>query len=179
MPVTPKPRKPAPEDDAELWENTTAGRICLKFYNQQGMLVDKLIDGRRKFHITTKERLLNQESAADAGLDVFQNGTFAPVRLVDTAEDLEKIKSNPNLVTDDEMREMLTNNSAKALQERIDAINNPYALKRMLEIAHDEDNTTAKQVRAIEDRLRAVSPATFAEVTAFTGAISTRELGPS
>lgn len=181
MPVTPKPRTPAsPDDESELWENTTAGRVCLRFYNQQGMLVDKLVGSRNKFQITPKERLLNQEMAADDDLDVFKNGTFAPVRLVESAEDLEAIRNNPNLVTDVDMKAMLSDRrSTKALQERLDAITNPYALKRMLEIANEDEGTTARQVKSIEDRLRAVSPATYAEVTAFAGAVSTRELGPS
>lgn len=181
MPVTPKPRTPAtPQDEAELWENTTAGRICLRFYNQQGMLVDKLVGSRQKFQITPKERLLNQEMAADNTLDVFKNGTFAPVRLIESAEDLEEIRNNPNLVTDVDMKAMLSDRrSLKALQAHLDSITNPYALKRMLEIANEDEGSTARQVKAIEERLKAVSPAAYAEVTAFTGAVTTRELGPS
>lgn len=151
--------------DAELWENTTAGRVCLKFYNQQGMLTDRLIDSFRKFTITTKERQLNQEMAAGPDLDHFSNGIFAPVRLVETADDIEKIKSNPNLVTEDDMKGLLANKTAKAFQERVDAISNPFALTRMLELAREDDSTTAKQVKAIEDRLRDVSPSTYQEVT--------------
>lgn len=182
--TTSKTPVPGADADYEQWENTTAGRVSLKFYNQLGMLQDKIIDSHRKFQITPKERKLNQEMAADSDLDHFANGIFAPVRLIETADDIEEIRSNPNLVSEDDMKELLTKRSAKAFQERVEAIKNPYALTRMLELAHNDDNATAKQVAIIEARLREVSPSTFVEVqtvggppSGFPGAVTTASLG--
>lgn len=181
------PVKPvADETDFEQWENTTAGRISLKFYNQQGMLQDKLIDSYRKFQITPKERRLNQEMAAGRDLDHFANGILSPVRLIESAEDTAAIRSNPNLVTEDEMKDLMKSRSAKAFTERIEAITNPYALKRMLELANADDNATARQVNAIKDRLKTVSPSSFQEIETvggpgpargFEGAVTTADLG--
>lgn len=174
----------------EQWENTTAGRVSLKFYNQQGILQDKLIDSHRKFQITPKERKLNQEMAAGADLDHFANGIFAPIRLIETSDDVEQIRSNPNLVSEAEMKELFgAKKSLKAFQERVDAITNPYALTRMLELAQTDDSATAKQVAAVEERLKVVSPSTYQEITQmggptappppnrFPGAVTTSELG--
>jgi hypothetical protein len=155
--------------DYEQWENTTAARVVLRRLDRKGELTDELIGSFRKFQISPQERKLNQEQAADAESDPFQNGRLAPVRLIETEEDYEAIKSNPNIVGEEDMKGILAKTSVKAFKERIEQISNPYALQRMLEIASNDDKATNRQVEIIKARLVEISPSNFTEVVTQAG----------
>lgn len=149
----------------ETWKNTVPGKVVIKRMGRTGELVDEMISGERTFHITPAERRLNQEMAADEFLDFFQNGVLVPVKLIESAEDVEAIKSNPNLVTEDEMKDLIENRRAiKAFQERVESIRNPTALQRMLELAKADDNATVRQLEVIEARLKQVAPSLHQEI---------------
>jgi hypothetical protein len=151
-----------PSEDFESWENQTDGRHIIKKFGAKGDLIDDMINARRKFHLTTQERHINQERAADDTLDPFANGIFAPVRLLETAEDFAQISSNPNVMGEDEMKKLVKGNIA-ALEARLAEVRNPVVLQRLLEVADSED-ITVKKLGAIQGRLQEVSPSLYVEV---------------
>lgn len=150
-------------EDLETWENVTASRFIIKKFGAKGDLIDEMIGAKRKFHVTTQERQINMEIAANDELDPFSNGCMAPVRLLDTTDDAEQIASNPNLLSESEMATLLKGN-VKNLQERVAAINNPALLERLQEMAVTGDVTIGK-ANAIKSRLKEVAPSLYNEVT--------------
>lgn len=142
--------------DLETWQNAGRSRVIIKKFAHSGELVDHIIKGQQKLSVTSHERRLNQEMAADADWDPFNNGTFIPVLLVETAEDLEQIKSNPNLMSEDDMRALLRQHF-KQVQSRLRDIKSETVLNRLAEIAHEEDVSVGK-VEAITARLQEFKP---------------------
>lgn len=149
--------------ELETWENTGNSRVVLKKYSHAGELVDEMLNGRRKVMLTPQERRINQELAANKALDPFSNGILAPVRLIETAEDLEDITSNPNLMSETDMRDLLKGHFKK-LEARLTEVDSEPILRRLLEIAQEEDVTLGK-VTAIEARLAQFQPDFVSEVT--------------
>lgn len=142
--------------DLETWQNAGRSRVIIKKFAHSGELVDHIIKGQAKLTLTSHERRLNQEMAADSDWDPFNNGTFIPVRLIETAEDLEQIKSNPNLMSEEDMRELL-NKHFKQVKSRLADIKSEAVLNRLSEIAREEDVSVGK-MEAIQARLQDFKP---------------------
>lgn len=162
-------------DELETWKNPTEGRVWINRLDHHGNL-DKveIIGASRTFHITPKERRLNQEMAARSDLDIFSNGTLTPLRLIDGAADTEAFALNPNLMTEADMRDLFKVGRTEATKaaigeafdERLAAITNTATLGRLLALARDEDAPLSR-VEAIQARLNEVQqPGIFAQVGA-------------
>lgn len=145
------------ERDVEIWTNATRGRIGVKKFNARGDLQSELVKPGGKVTLTPQEREINSERAANAKLDVFQNGHLTPVKLIDGTEDAREIASNPNLKGESDLRDMFGVRNYKAFEKQVGEISNVMTLERLLTISDDEEvNATVKQVQVIEDRLVAV-----------------------
>lgn len=149
-------------DNYETWQNLTQSRHVLKRFSARGDLMDEMIAGNKNFHITTRERHINEERAADADLDPFTNGTFAPVHLIDSTDDAEEIAANPALITETEMVSLVKAN-VKTLEKRLGEVRNPVVLERLLQVANETDATVGR-VKIIKDRLQEVAPSLFTEI---------------
>lgn len=149
-------------DDLELWQNIGRSRFVLKKFSAKGDLVGEIVNGGRKFHVSTRERHINSELAANDKLDPFSNGMFTPVKLLDSTDDLEQIASNPNLMGESDMAD-LVKGRVDALRKRIGEVGNDVVLERLLEVAKENDASIGK-VEAIEARLADLRPATFTEI---------------
>lgn len=149
--------------DLETWENVTAARFVIKKFGAKGDLLDEMIGGKKRFHLSTQERHINMELAANDELDPFSNGSLAPVRLLDSTDDAEQIASNPNLMSEDEMVGLLKGN-VNTLKKRVNEVRNPALLGRLKELAVEHDVTVGK-VSAIDVRLQDVAPSLYTEVT--------------
>lgn len=154
--VTISPSTGNEDKDVETWQNAGRGRVVVKKFSYSGKLADHIVKSQAKITLTPHERRLNQEWAIDEKLDPFQNGTFMPVRLVETAEDLDQIQSNPNLMTEDEMRELLGKHF-KQLEARLADVQSETVVRRMREIAEAEDVTIGK-IKVIDRRLEDFKP---------------------
>lgn len=150
----------------ETWENVTAARFVIKKFGAKGDLMDEMIGGKKRFHLTTQERHINMELAANDELDPFSNGNLTPVRLLETTDDAEQIASNPNLMSEDEMGSLLKGN-VNTLKKRVAEVRNPALLERLKELAVESDVTIGK-VNAINGRLQEVSPSLYTEVSDVT-----------
>lgn len=148
--------------ELEAWENVSRSRYALRRINSVGQLETELIGGHKTFHLTTQERYMNSERAASARSDPFRNGRFAPVRLLETTEDAEEIAANPNLLGESDMVE-LVKGKIEPLRARLEEIQQPVVVERMLEVAERED-ARMTSVKAIQKRIEDLRPETHVEV---------------
>jgi len=151
----------AKRDELETWENIGSARHVIRKFSAKGDLVEELITGGRRFHVSTRERHLNSEMAADSTLDPFSNGMFSPVRLLETTEDAAEIASNPNLMGEEEMATILRGR-IDTFRKRLAKIDNPVVLNRLIQVATDNDAPVSK-VEAIKGRLVEVQPPAYNE----------------
>lgn len=142
--------------DMETWENQTKGLVAVNKFDRRGDLIQELVRGGRKIHLTPDERRMNSDMAYDASVDTFKNGTMTPVRLVDGDEDIAMIEANPNVRSADEL-EGLFELQWKKFDSEIAEISNLSTLSRLLEMA-DEKDATVRQVALLKDRISAVDP---------------------
>lgn len=141
--------------DKETWTNPGKGQVYILTFDARGNLGSTVVRPNGKIVISTEERLLNQDRAATEGSDVFKNGSLTPVRLIESAEDYQEIASNPNLLSEDDMKDLFKLKAAD-FKKRLGDINNIIALDRMHELATDENseiNTTVAQLKALESRI--------------------------
>lgn len=150
----------AEKTDKETWKNAGAGEVWINVIDPHTQrLKHTPVRSGAKVLITTEERQINQDRAASKEKDFFSNGTLTPVRLVDTAEDYAEIASNPNLLSEDDMRAVFKLTPAK-FKARLAEITNTIAVNRMLEMAResgDEEEPSLKvnmnQLKVLESRL--------------------------
>lgn len=147
-----------PRGDAEtheLWKNSGEATVVIKKRGEYGIEIEETVTGMKSLHITPADRRMNQEAAAMPALDVFSNGMLTPVRLIEGEADLEEMANNPNLLTEDDMR-TLVKAHPKTFEKRIGEITNPVLIKRLVDLAHEED-CTVKRVEALNARLGEVT----------------------
>lgn len=142
--------------ELETWEAN--GRVCIRKVDRNGNLEPVMVNRGRRIQLTEEERRLNQLRAASEEMDPFANGTLSPVRLVEGSEAAEAILSNPNHVTEDDMRELLSGHH-KTFEKRLNEFVSPYILRRMIDMAENDDEVevSTKRMQAIKDRLKEVS----------------------
>lgn len=145
--------------DFETWKSNIEGTLFVKRFDRRGDEVDERVDAGREIRLLPEERRLNQEIAATASLDPFQNGMLVPLKLVETAEDYEDLRGYPNHLTEDDMRGLLADRKdLDGLREGIQTVSNPTTLVRFLAIAEEEDvDASMRQVAVLRERLAEVS----------------------
>ncbi len=151
----------------ETWKNEGAATVFLRKLDRHGDLSEVvLVRGRGVVHLSEEERRLNQDLIVDAKYDWFKNGTFTPVRILPEAADADEIASNPNTLSEEDMRELVRTRGAvgdKRFSKRLAETTNPITLDRLREIAQAEDASISR-MRAIEDRIGEVAPTGAMEV---------------
>lgn len=122
--------------------------IVLRRFDHRGELnKHEVVAGGRQFHITPEERRLNQEMVAEDNADPFADGTLVPVRLLDDSADARELAaSNPNLMSESDMKELVAGHH-KTFESKIGEITNTTTLRRLLEIARNEDASVGKVER--------------------------------
>lgn len=166
----------------ETWRNVTKGLHGVLKHDRFGNEKHEQVRPGQTVQLTVEERMLNMDRAADEKLDVFRNGTFVPVRLIDDAEDAAEIASNPNLKGENDLKDMLSLHWKK-FGSAVEEISNVGTLIRLREIATEED-ATMRQFKVIENRILAVEPShvfdnvddvqTFGESKPGTSAVTPR-----
>lgn len=148
------------QDEIETWQNVTKGRVVLQRLGALGQKRAEMIGAERTFHITPRERRMNQEAAANEDLDVFLNGTLQPIRLLEGSEDYAQLTANPNLLGDDQQIRRLFKAGPDVFATRLAEIKNVSALERLHVLAmQDETGATVAQLRMVEARIEQVQPA--------------------
>lgn len=148
----------AMDTDVETWENTSRGRVQIRRFNDLGRERVELISGGRKFHLTPRDRRLNQEMCADPSMDMFTNGLLRPVRLIEGDEEAEKFISNPNHLSENEMTDLI-HLHYKKFDEKLSEITNTLTVERILEIAErEETGATVRTVKKLQERMAELDP---------------------
>lgn len=171
---------PSGQVQVETWKNPTAGRVWVKRLDHRGELAKtEIVRSGGVFHLTTAERELNQELAVSEDLDLFANGTLTPIRLIEGTAAAREFATNPNLITEEDMKGLVKTRSKDAFVERLAAIKNPATLQRLAALSREEDAPLSK-VEAIEARLQEVTnPAVAAESRPTTSLSGTTVASPT
>lgn len=151
------PPRPTPVDTGvELWRNVTAGVVVISRVGEYGRRLYESVTGGRVFQLTPQERRNMQMSAATEDLDMFTNGSLAPVSLVNGEPDNEPLLMNPNLLDDDDIPKLLRM-KGESFADAIAAINQMAPINRLLEIARNPNfDVTVSQYEVIKRRERAL-----------------------
>jgi hypothetical protein len=146
------------EGDFESWQNATRGRVVITKLDARGQKRHDMVGPGKIFHVTPRERRMNQELAANEDQDVFMNGTLQPVRLLEGTEDAKEIAASPNHISETDVKGLFKAHH-KTFEKRVAEITNPATLERLLEVAReDEVNATVRQVELVQARLAEVAP---------------------
>lgn len=140
-------------EELETWQSNIKGRVVVSRRGEYGVERDEMVPGGKKLHITPSDRRMNQERAATPELDVFSNGMLVPIQIGEAASEFA---SNPNLLTEDDIREIVKGHP-KTFEKRLSEIKNLSIVEKMLDIAKEED-CTVKRVEAIQARQDELSP---------------------
>lgn len=157
--------------DFETWMSGIDGIIWLRKFDRKGEIIEEQVKPHGKVILTPEERRYNQELVVESSLDPFQNGMLVPISLVESADDYDQLRGNPNHLTEADMRAMLEDHKAlDQLRGDIGQVSNPTTLQRLLAIAEsDEVDATIRQVKVIRERLSEIAvEATYTEVEQFT-----------
>lgn len=144
----------------EIWKSGIAGTISVLKFNRRGELASEVVRSGQACTLTTEERIINQEKAATADLDIFKNGMMVPVRILDDAEDAAEIAANPNLMAESEMNDLFKAHW-KTFENRVAQVSNPIVIQRLLQIAEAQD-ATVKQVNVLKVRMESLREKTAA-----------------
>src|SRR5690606_8688401 len=107
--------------------------------------------------ITPEERRLNMQACANDKQNLFLNGSFVPVTLLDDDTRAE-FASNPNALSEGDLGGLLSMKIAD-FRKKVSEIDNIYALDRLLELSDEEDTkATIKHVDALRARRDEVAP---------------------
>lgn len=143
--------------EKEVWQNNGNGEIWVNTTNSRGELVQSVVRPKTKIFISTADRIINQELTVDDNLDFFKNGMLTPVKLLEDAEDYEELASNPNHLSESDMK-ALFNLKVADFKKRIADISNLTTLQRILDLAEQEDTGAGvSQVKALTARVEALS----------------------
>lgn len=146
-----------PEQKNETWKNGVKGTIGVLKFDRRGELTQVMIRSGQSVTLSTNERKINQERAALPKYDNFSNGAMVPVLLFDDVDDAAEIASNPNLMGEEDMKDLFSAHW-KVFDEKIASIGNRGTLLRLIQVGQGEEGATARQMKALEDRLEAVTP---------------------
>lgn len=145
--------------DFETWESSIDGLIWLKKFDRRGDIIEERVKPHGKVLLTPEERRYNQEMIVEVANDPFQNGMLIPINLVETADDYEELRGNPNHLTEQDMRALLDNpKDLDGLEVSVANVSNPTTLQRLLAVAESEEvDATVKQVKIIRQRLAEIA----------------------
>lgn len=164
-------------EELETWRNTCDSTFYVKVSGANGAMELVPQTGGKTFHITPADRQRNVMEAVSSAFDPFSNGTFTPMKLVETASDYEELRANPAQITDTEMKTLFAGPFA-ALEARIAELTNPVTLRRLVAIGEEPANAvSAAKLAAVVTRLRAVDGRPPGSVQKSAGATAGRSAG--
>jgi hypothetical protein len=130
----------------ETWENITRSKYAIVKVDSRGDLKRQVVIGGASFMLTTEDRIITQDIIKRREDDPFSNGCFRPI----VAPDSITIETNPNAISDDEIKDMLSLSDPE-WTEAVERISSPHTLSRMMEFA-DSVNISILRYRDIEKR---------------------------
>jgi len=132
----------------ERWEHISPANWGVIKLGPRGDEIQETISGRRTFTITTEERMITEDKIRNPKLNPFINGSFRPIIVPDSVNKT----TNPNALSDEEIVNIL-HASDVAFDEWLKTIDSDGTLKRMVEIAENDDEISLKRFRVLEERM--------------------------
>lgn len=130
--------------DKESWKNLSHQPAVVPSVNFRGETSQAIIQPGAVFKVSVEERQMYQAKAAyDESLDKFMNGTFEPVKLIETAEDYAEIADSPERHSEDDLKALLKGQTT-TVRKRLAEISNPVTVKRLIELAEEMDLSQSK-----------------------------------
>lgn len=142
-------------DQVEIWKNPTKSLVVTKRQDKLGQFSDVSTRGGETLKISPEDRRMNQEQVRNEKHDPFQNGMLTPVQLLD-GDDVEEAAGNPNMLTEEDVVAVLKM-PAKDFAARIEAMDSEAVLRRVKQVAQEEDVAPSRQT-LIAQRLQQVAP---------------------
>lgn len=116
----------------EEWEAVTNHSNWIHRLNARGDVEPTHIEGGgTRFKLSTYERILTEDAIKSVDLNPFRNGAFRPVIVPDDVT----VETNPNALSDEEIRQAFKVKSNMAWTERLKMIDSADTLKRMIDLA--------------------------------------------
>ena len=132
----PDPELTPIDSGVEVWRNNTPGTTYFTKLGEYGKRMTELVHGGRTFTLTPAERRINQSGYAGPEQDLFVNGTFQPVTLLDGEPDTPQLRENPNTLTDRDIQRLFKIRG-EAFAQRIGEISSEIVLRRVLDMARE------------------------------------------
>lgn len=157
MSDTDAPAKPG----LEQWTNETRSQTGIARADERaprGHRIDLILPGRT-FAITPEDRRLNATLIGDTRKDPFQNGRFSLQAAVETAEDVEELRSNPNTISQSEIEQLFVGGNMKQFNAQIAKITSVDAIQRVLDYANSSGAAQAR-IDAVQARFDEIRPKT-------------------
>lgn len=140
-------------DFVETWENVAQSTNYVIKLDSRGEEKHEAVTGRRKFTLTTQERMITQEKILHAKHDPFLNGSFRPVV---TPDDIT-IETNPNALSDEDIVNIF-GASKMAWGEWLQTVDSEATLRRMMDLANEhEDSIPLARYNQLTARLAEVT----------------------
>lgn len=118
----------------ETWENVGQGTHYIIRENRRGDEAPEGVTGRRKFKLTTYERILTEDKILDPRMNPFRNGSFRPVIV---PEDIS-LETNPNALSDEDIERLFVA-SKNAWDAYMEILDSPATIQRMIDLADQGD----------------------------------------
>lgn len=122
------------EPGVETWSNTGQSLVHITRIGEYGRRTSELVYGGRVFAITPQERRINQSQCYLPASDPFTNGTFTPVSLLDDEPDTEGLRTNPNVLNEQNVNEIF-GLKGDEFNKRLMTITNINAVNRLIDLA--------------------------------------------
>lgn len=149
--------------DLETWKNVSAGMHGILRLDPYGKVLHELVGPTKSVQLTRDERIYYQRNVAEDHNDIFKNGAFVPVKLVDE-NDVKEMAGNPNLLGTEELVALMKS-PLKKLEAELAKITNVYALERLVEIAEESEDIPLKKYNTVLARLDELKNAKVTPVT--------------
>lgn len=137
------------QNGEELWESQVPGQVWIKV-TENGVSKSKKVQGvGAKLRLSMWDRKLTQERIRDKVNDPFVNGML--VRLgTNQQEDPET--ASPSAMTDEDLMNMFKTKPMAKFRDLIDPLTE-VSLRRLADLAKDNDSVTANQERVLTETL--------------------------
>lgn len=150
-------------DDYEIWKNASKGSVWITRLDGHGKKMRETVRGGGTVKISTEDRELQSQLAADEAQDIFKNGRMTPVKLLEGSESAKEIASNPNMKSESDLRDMFSLHW-KTFEANVKSISNLMTIERLRDFAEDEDvDATVKQMEIIDARMAELNPVQVSE----------------
>ena len=149
-------------DQVEIWRNSSKGISAIRVLDTLGRETDKVVKGGQTFQISSRERQMNQWSAASGEQDMFRNGFFTLISPAKTTNMEEIIGENSwtDQAIEDFILQRIGDDKAgedagPAMDKALGTMTSPVTLDRFKEEAAAQ-SLPAKLRKKIDARLKDV-----------------------